>query len=614
MIALRRRLWLGFGGLLLILLVVSTLSVVVFTRYSHALERVFRENYDSAVYCNAMKDALDRLDLAAQRRVWGAPAPAVGADDVPLKRFDENLHRQLNNCSLPGEKEATVSLADEWAAYVRVYREFDAAPDPAAAYRQDLLPRHERLKQLAQRIADMNMDNMVSVDGKAKQTLVSVRNWLLVLVTAGVALAAILVTTIGATLRKPLNTLTRCAHQISDGNLDLSVEVHATDEIGQLAEAFNVMAARLREFRKLDHERLVRTQQTTQLAIDSLPDAVFVIGPAGRVEIANRTARVHFHVEPGALVGSLGLCWLDALYAQVLAERRPFEPQGYSSAIQLFDEGRERFLLPRAVPMLGEGGHVIGVTVILVDVTRLRQADESKSGLLSAVSHELRTPLTSIRMALMLLGGEKIGGLNAGQAKLLTAARQDSDRLHGIIENLLNLARLEAGRTGLQPRPMPPREIVNQALDPLRAEIGEKGLRLEVDVQPDLPKVLADPTCVSYALGNLLSNAMKFTPRGGCVGVRVEPEDQWIRFVVTDTGPGIPEEHARRVFDKFFRVPHGASAAGAGLGLAIAKEIVEAHHGHIGYRPSDPDGSAFFFTLPVATPVRTTSPASASAI
>ena len=292
----------------------------------------------------------------------------------------------------------------------------------------------------------MNMANMVSVDGQARRTLIGVRNAMLVLVSVGTLLAAVLVGAVGATIVRPLRALSRCASEIGRGNLDLTVDVHSAEEIQQLADAFNSMAAQLRHFRRLDHEKLDRVQQTTQLAIDSLHDAVLLIGPQGEIEIANRMAGEHFGIIPGKRVEDLKLDWLTRLYATVSEDHLPLDPEGYRSAIQIFDNGVERFLLPRAVPVIGDDGSTIGITVVLIDVTRLRHADELKSGLLSTVSHELRTPLTSIRMALALLTGDKLGTLTPPHKKLLTAAREDSDRLYRIIENLLNISRIEAGR------------------------------------------------------------------------------------------------------------------------------------------------------------------------
>lgn len=602
MTTLRGRLWLGFAGLLLILIVVSALSVAVLTRYSHVLEKVFRENYDSAVYCDAMKDSLDRLDVAAQRRAWGAPQISAVEITADTLRFNDNLRRQLDNCTLPGERQLSDRLAADWARYQVAFHRLDGvnSTERAEVYRQSLLPEFQEMKRTAQRVADMNMSNMVSVDGQARRALTEVRNALLVLVSLGTLAAAVLVGAMVATIVRPLRLLSHGAREIGRGNLDLKMVVGGADEVGQLAEAFNSMATQLRHLRQLNHEKLDRIRQTTQLAIDSLPDAVLLLGPDGDVEISNRTAREHFGILPGKKVDELNLDWLTRLYTTVRHDACPLDPDGYRSAIQIFDGGRERFMLPRAVPVLAADGATIGITVVLVDVTRLRHADELKSGLLSTVSHELRTPLTSIRMALGLLSDDRIGTISAPQKKLLTAAREDSDRLYRIIENLLQVSRIEAGRSGVNRQAIPASQIIIQAVEPLKQAFLDQQLHLVVEMPPDGLRVLADPNSIGFALSNLLTNALKFTPAGGQVQLSACVEDSSVRFTVGDTGPGIPPEFVPRLFEKFFRLPRDAGRAGAGLGLSIAREIVDANLGKVAFSLRPGGGSRFSFTLPLA--------------
>jgi NtrC-family two-component system sensor histidine kinase KinB len=599
MISLRHKLWFGFGGLLIVLLVVSALSVFVFTRFSHTLERVFRENYDSVVYCQGMKEQLDLLDSRVQGLIWQPGTSPQLTSEKLQKDFESDLQRQINNVSLPLEPERTRQLADLWQQFKLPYQKLDdPSVDRAALYRQDLFPRLQQMKQLAQQIADMNMGNMVSVNGRVKSTLTEVRNALLVLVITGSLLATAVVWTAGAAMLHPISALTRSARQIEAGDLDLTLKVISRDEIGQLADAFNSMAARLREFRRLDHDRLARTQQTTQLAIDSLPDAVFVIGPDEKVEIANLAAKTHFAIEPGVMVRDLSLRWLIPLYESVLRDHKPIEPQGYSAALQLFVDGEERILLPRAEPMLSKENQLIGVTVILVDVTPLRKADEAKSSMVLTVSHELRTPLTGVRMALSMLAGDGFGETTARQKTLIKSAREESDRLNRIIENLLNISRLEAGRAQLQFRPMRASEIIAMAVDPLRPAFAEKKVTLEVFDLPIAADVNVDPQAISSALTNLLSNAMKFTPSGGAVKINCTDGDGQVTFKVTDTGAGIPLQYRDRIFEKFFRVPRSEGPTGAGLGLTIAREIIEAHGGTLGFTSPEAGGTVFSFTLP----------------
>ncbi|MDB5292538.1 MAG: multi-sensor signal transduction histidine kinase [Phycisphaerales bacterium] len=602
MTSLRNKLWLGFGSLSAILVAVGVLSIVVLARYSHTLERVFRENYDSAVYSDGMKQSLDDLNLRAQQMIWDEPDARRIDAAQSRARFDQCLRAQLGNCNLPGELETTRRLGDAWEQYRAHYAAFDNVPAEKRAqlYRQDLLPRYKDLKRTAQQIADMNVTSMVSVDGQARRTLLHVRSALIILVVAGTALAALVLSTATLTIFRPLKDLTRSARQIESGDLDRNLDLppRSGDEIGMLTDAFNAMASRLREFKRMDHERLVRTQQTTQLAIDSLSDPVFMIGPDGVVEISNAAARSYFGIEPGRDVAGLGLKWLLPLYEEVKFHHKAVEPVAYRSAIQIFINGEERFLLPKAVPMSSPDNRQVGVTTILVDMTRFRHMDEAKSSLVSTVSHELRTPLTSQRLVLGLLLETVGSSLTASQRRLLEVAKADSDRLYRTIEDLLSISRIEAGRAQFQFRPMAPNEIVHAAVDALRPLFADKNLSLTISAPADLPFVRADAPSICSALTNLVSNALKFTPAGGRVAVTAENGDRRVSFAVVDSGPGVPEEFRARIFEKFFRVPVSSGPTGAGLGLAIAKQIIDAHDGRIEFNCPREGGAVVRFWLP----------------
>ncbi len=191
-----------------------------------------------------------------------------------------------------------------------------------------------------------------------------------------------------------------------------------------------------------------------------------------------------------------------------------------------------------------------------------------------------------------------MGPLNEKQADLLQAAREDCERLQAIVDDLLDLSRIQAGRIELHRKPVPAAALLDEAARALRqaAQAAELTLRME-SVEPS-PEVSADPERVQLILGNLVSNAIRYTPAGGSVTLSAAVEGKLVRFAVTDTGAGVPREYQERIFDKFFRVP-GDRSGGVGLGLYIAREIVQAHGGQMGVESAPEHGAAFWFTLPL---------------
>jgi NtrC-family two-component system sensor histidine kinase KinB len=271
---------------------------------------------------------------------------------------------------------------------------------------------------------------------------------------------------------------------------------------------------------------------------------------------------------------------------------------GSETAIQVFDGG-ERFFLPHALPIKESDGQSIGVTLVLADVTALRRLDEMKSNLLAVVSHELRTPLTALRMATHLLVEEKLGPLTPKQVDLAMTARDEAGRLHTIVEGLLNISRLESGRALLDLKPEEPQGLVDEAIAAVATAYRDQGVALDANLPGDLPRVQADRVRIAHVFANLLGNALKYTPRGGQVRITAQRRQDMVEFQVADSGCGIPAEHRLSIFERFYRIP-GQTIAGAGLGLAIAKEIVQAHGGVIWLAEQDTPGSAFCFSLPVA--------------
>jgi signal transduction histidine kinase len=226
--------------------------------------------------------------------------------------------------------------------------------------------------------------------------------------------------------------------------------------------------------------------------------------------------------------------------------------------------------------------------------------DRLKSDMVSTVSHELKTPLTSVQMAIHLLLEELVGPLNPKQIELLLAARQDSERILTMINDLLDLTRIEHGRVQLELAAVSAAELVEEAVGRFQTQAQSADLVLTADIRSKNLTVLVDRERIEHVFDNLIVNAIQHTGRGGSVRVSAFADGKRVRFVVRDTGEGISAEHVGHIFDKFYRVPTTKPTGGAGLGLAIVREIVAAHGGHIEVTSQPGKGATFTFALPEA--------------
>jgi two-component system, NtrC family, sensor histidine kinase KinB len=604
MLGLRQKLLIAFAGLSFLLITVAGLGTVVIERVSQSFDRIFRENLTSINASQEMRQAAEKMNQAALENLWENTDLDTGLVRVETAAFVGNLAFQRGNVTVSGEQPVTDSLEAAWKAFLGRYAALESGrltlPERRAFYLREVRPYYHGIQTQARAIADLNSRNILSADGQVRGEARSARRAMTLLLTTGGALVLLFFYLLGKAILQPLKALTRSTREIERGNLDLTLQVRSRDELGELAGAFNAMTARLREFRRTDQAKLIRTQRTTQMAINSLPDAVAVISAEGSIEMSNDPAQSLFGIKPGTHVESLGLDWLVSLFRKVGSQLRAINPEGYQSAIQVFPGGKERFFLPHLVPIVDESKFLNGMTLVLADVTELRKLDESKSDLLATVSHELKTRLTSVRMAVHLLLDEKVGDLNPRQADLLVTAREDTERLHGIIEGLLDIGRIRSGNLKMKLQPMDPQGMILQSVDSVRHAFQDKGIKLDSEAAADLPKVSADPSRVHLILANLLSNALKYTPAGGRVDIRTAAQDDGVLFSVADSGVGIPAEDLPRVFEKFYRGAGQGDTGGAGLGLAIAKEVVEAHGGEMSVESIEGKGTTFAFTLKAA--------------
>ncbi len=600
---LRTKLLLAQAPLGAAIIALGVVSVATVTSVGETSGRILKDNYRSVLAMQRMKESIERMDSAALFLVAGQREKADVQAATHRAKFEEELEVQEGNITESGEHGMTTRLRAAWTAYQRAFDRFAAAPS-SAGYFTSLEPDFLAVKSAADKILALNQDAMVRKSDKARRSAASRRD-----VVTWVSIAALVVGLVASIwllrrILRPLDRLSVAVRRIAGGDLAARAAVAGTDEIAQLAAEFNEMAAHLEAYRKSSLGELLQAQQTSQAAIDSIADPVVVFAVNGSVLSSNEAADALLALE-GAGAAPLAMAepelraTLEQVVDHVRSGRGPYQPRGFEDAVKVPGSEGERHFLPRATPLYDEEGGVAGVTVLLQDVTRLRRFDELRNNLVATVAHELRTPLTSLRMAIHLSVEGAAGELTPKQLDILGAAREDCERLQTIVDDLLDLARFQSGRVDLDLRPTGPDQLVTAAIEAHRTDAEHRHVRLVAQVAPSLDPVEVDAGRVALVFGNLVSNALRHTPAGGSVTIAAEPAGARVRFSVTDTGAGIPPEHLPRLFDRFFRVP-GTAGAGAGLGLSIAREIVEAHGGEIRADSAPGRGAAFWFTLPTS--------------
>ena len=609
----RRRIIVAMVPLFALLVALGGTGTILIYHLGNRIDEILRENYDSVIFMRDLNEALERIDSSFQFALAGREKESYKQYEASWKLYDAALSKEQHNITLPGEGR----LADELATLSDQYRRQGEEFFKRAAQTRDkfyfgeknvpgLYARFREIKAVSSEILRINQDNMEEANRQARRMARSSLLWYGGGLAIGIALAVFLVAGMVGTVLYPIRAVTESAAAIGAGDLNQIVPVSSDDELGHLASAFNSMARQLRDFRHSHKAQLTRAQKTSQATINSFPDAVLVVDSQQHVELANPMARRIFGVVPSEAEDASPLVWqppdqLRKPLADVLQNRREYLPEGFDEAVVLQLGEDNHFFLPRILPIRDSDGATVGAAVLLEDVTRFRLLDEVKSNLVATVSHELKTPLTSIRLVLHLLLEENLGPLAPKQLELLVDARDNAERLLVMINNLLDLARLEQGGGQLHLRPERPSALLQAAAESFRPQAEDRGVELTIDVADDLPSVAVDADQFQHALQNLLDNGLIHTPQGGRITLSARAAGGRVVFSVADTGCGIPAEYLPMIFERYFRVPGDPNQGGSGLGLAIVREIVMAHDG-AGECESRPGKTTEFrMSLPVWT-------------
>lgn len=582
----------GFGAWLLILL-------------GQRSSAILRENYDSVRAMDRLLYALHQIDESHRLALAGQEEPARNINQSAWEEYQKQYTMEESNITiLPQEQELFTRLQQATTEYRQLNGQFFASSDRAVVYAK-LFALHQQLNSIAQQIHDLNETHMQDTSRDAQQTATrSIIGFSIGLLISLIALLTAL-WWLDRTVVVPIRNVRDAAKSIGSGQLHLMVPVHSHDEIGELAEEFNAMTSKLRVYKQSDMEALRRAQQTRQATIDSFPDPIIVLDPSGHVESANPAAQQLFGFTTPA-IGQTGEKWnapesVQGFIEQALVQKQNLESNSFEEVITFRFQNEERAYLPQARRINSPEGEYLGAAIVLSDVTRFRLLDKFKTDWVATVSHELKTPLTSVRLAVHVLLEEIVGPLEPKQVELLLEARENTERLFKLIEQLLALAKLEEGRALLELQPVEPRVLLQSALDDAHARAEDKRIDLKLEVAETLPAIEVDAMRLGRALANLVDNAITYTPSGGSITLgATQRSDHIITLFVRDTGIGIPAEYQPYIFDRFFRVPGRDESPGTGLGLAIVQEIVQAHEGTIRCISIAQQGTTFEIDLPVA--------------
>lgn len=604
MFGLREKLSMSFAALLIVVLVLGAQTIRHLVVLESGVTNITQGSFEMALAAGDIQEGLARLDAGALNSMLGSAE--TGA--LLIGQGKLLVEAGLSGCDAHAlrsdDRKRVKSIRDKYASYLAKLESILASGVPEASFKEryvaELKPLYTELFDRANGIEESSQNKVMALNLQTRQRVQDAKLQTLMVLGIAIFIAIAAIYATGRFILFPILKLTDSAEQIRKGNLDVTLPPVSNDELGRLTMAFNQMAASLKALRNTEKAQLLNLHRATEEIFGSLKDAIALVTPGGKVEVSTTVAAKTFQLVRGGKMENVAEPWLRELFERAVAVQETVHADAPQDVIQHFIGSDEHFFYPEGVPIFDIEGDLRAVMLMIHDVTQLMEQEDLKRDVVSTVSHQLKTPLTSIRMALHMLFDGKMGSLNEKQHDLVLMARDESDRLYRMLESLLDFNRMKSGRAQMECEALPVRVAVEMAVEHFRVQAADRNITLEAHVPDDLPDMWADASRLEHVFSNLISNALKYTEPGGRVTVSTGAEEKHVLIEVSDDGPGIPEQYVSKIFDQFFRVPDQDGVAGAGLGLAIVRQIVEAHRGTISMHSEVGQGATFIVRIPCA--------------
>ena len=427
------------------------------------------------------------------------------------------------------------------------------------------------------------------------------------------------------TIVVPIRDLTKAAKRMAGGQLDIKIAVRSKDGIGQLAETLNTMSRRLNaSYTTLEEKVRLRTEELEKSQalirsehsrlndlLKSMSNGVIMFDQKQNIIIANPLIQEIFGRKNDD--GTLSSILSQLQEGHKEAAKRTGKIDVKKAIEAVLTEGTptsipevtldERTFEVSIIPVRDDEKNVAGGAIILHDITHLKEVDTMKTEFVSLASHQLRTPLSAIRWFLEILKTGRAGKITDKQREVITDAHECSNRMMSLVNDLLNISRLDQGRIMIAPEPTDIVTLIEEVILENQSEIEKKHQTLVFKKPTEkFPTVNVDPQLMRQVFTNLLSNATKYNTEKGDITVELRLKDENFEWCITDTGCGIPKRAQEHLFQKFFRARNASTknVGGTGLGLYLTKRILDQCEGTITVESEEDKGSTFCVSLPIA--------------
>jgi NtrC-family two-component system sensor histidine kinase KinB len=606
---LKKKILIGYSVAFILMVLVVCWAVINLISLGEASEAILRENYRSILAAENMIDALKHQDRGLLLIFLDNDERGVIWYKESEKIFLSWLVRAKGNITVKGEGDIIRSIEKDYIDYRSFFQEFALKKYGVRnlsllriIYQRSIYPLFEKVYQGCIRLRNLNERAMYSSSNRANFVAKRAIFSTLIVALSALIIAFIFSLLLSEKITRPLRDFMFASRRIAKGDYKIKIPIRTSDELGSLATEFNKMAGQLERYRMMNIEQVLAEKSKSEAVLASIDDGIITFDTELKVTSINHIARriLDLNSSEQKVLKCSDIFHHEAindyLRKTVRTGVQPRIPEE-KKIIALQDGDQTRHYLYSITTIRTKKKQLRGVVLLLKDVTRLKEVERLKSEFVMSASHELRTPLTSMGMSIALLLEHTEMKLGENDLELLKTAQEEVNRLKALVNDLLDLSKIEMGRIHIEFEEIPVYPLAEQVQTVFKSQMEEKSVSLKIKMEKNLPKINADPNKIIWVMTNLISNALRYVKAGGQIEIRAEKEESKVRFSVIDDGPGIPPEYHSKIFQKFVKV-EGREEGGTGLGLAICKEIVNAHGGTIWVESVRGEGSTFIFTLP----------------
>lgn len=602
---LKRKILTGYGSVILLFAAVVLWAVFNMVSLGRETESILSENYRSIEASDNMIEALYNQNTLVFQAATGTLSDPQEALVRNNGEFHQWLGRAKDNVTILGEQaivDRLDSLYHDFEVRLRPLV-FDSYVSPADA---ELLYRLSgNIMNTCRELRALNENTMYSASNRTSRVADRAVLSTAIISAVVVLLSLMFSILLAGRILKPIQLFVAASQKISAGDYQVQVPVSGSDELAILAEEYNKMASKLAVYHNSNLEQLILEKKKSEAILRGMEDGLIILDKTLEITGINPAAKkmlgVGMDESPQKHVKRLlGTGILKKLLDETLSKGSAPDYPEEKRVIPVGHSKRQKYLLFSISAINNEKGLLLGVIILLRDVTRIRKTEQMKDDFLMSASHELKTPLTSLGMSVDLLSEEVSQGASQEVKALLEAAGEEVERMKNLVNDLLDMSKIEAGWIEMEFTPVDIDMLFEKSVQVFKTQSEERGVELKSIPSKGIPKVLADPNKVTWILTNLISNSLRYVEKGGKIELSAKKSGSHVYISVADNGAGIPMEYQTKIFDKFVQV-NPQEPGGTGLGLAICKEIVKAHKGTIWVDSSVGEGSTFTFTLPIAS-------------